>query len=199
MSLHPKKSNGIGYNTNRSKVASSIEDRTASFGNTVSEEDRFGRDSKRETPKARETQPSSTPKSSDTKVTTVSVTPKAVNTTQEEPIFYTTPPAKKTNLPLYLMIDQDKVIPEEPNSAFKIPEESGNSWSEWFCCNECVAASSPVNRKNIKSPEYIKVVTQNLQTVYNLREQNKELVDNMKSKVIFTIFLCNNFSGSCFQ
>jgi hypothetical protein len=127
LSLHPKKSNGIGYNTNRSKVASSIEDRTASFGNSVSEEDRFGRDSKRETPKARETQHSSTPKSSDTKVTTFSVTPKAVNTTQEEPIFYATPPAKKSNLPLYLMIDQDKVIPEEPNSAFKIPGESGKS------------------------------------------------------------------------
>jgi hypothetical protein len=62
-------------------------------------------------------------------------------------------------------------------------------WGEWFFCNECVAASSPVNRKNIKSPDYIKVVTQNLQTVYNLREQNKELVDNMKSKVMAIIFL----------
>lgn len=126
MSLHQKKSHGIGYNTNRSKAASSIEDRTASFGNSVSEaeEDRFGRDSKRETLQG------STPKSSDTKVTTISVTPKANDTTQsEENATGASNPlknlGKKHNIPLYLRIDSDKVIPEEPNSAFKIPEESG--------------------------------------------------------------------------
>ena len=110
-------------------MASSIEDRTASFGNSVSEEDRFGRDSKRET------QQGSTPKSSDTRVTTISVTPKAAAATQHEENNTVSPGnplknlIKRNNIPLYLRIDSDKVIPEEPNSAFKLPEESGNGYS----------------------------------------------------------------------
>ena len=53
-------------------------------------------------------------------------------------------------------------------------------------CNEFVVPSSPMNQKNMRSPDYIRAVNQNLQTVYSLREKNKELVDNMKAKVIIT-------------